>query len=269
MRPLFRCVLAFVSVIVCTPLSGAAQTIPDDMAVTFTLCTEGSPTDGAVCVTGSNDPLTNWETGVELEKVDDQLWRVTIVFPKGTDAQVRYKYRKNGCKDWESDPDRSVTLPTDGTTKFELPPDSFDRVSPIGCGLSSQLESEVIVCFQLCMAGEESAGGMCVIGNIRELGAWDVGVPLDKVGDDLLQACIVFPKGTVVPLDVQYKFQKDECRTWETLQEDPFLNRQARIDRESPPVRTLTSTWNDGRGTCDNVPLTDESWGTLKSRYDR
>lgn len=250
------------------PAAGSAQNVPNDVAVTFTLCTEGTINTGDVCITGNNDAITNWGSGVALSNAGGDLWNVTIVFPSGTPAEVRYKYRRNDCVDWENDPDRSLVLPTDGTTTVQALPESFNRVTPIGCGFSSEIATDVTVCFQLCLTGITSTGGQCVIGNVAALGSWGSGLPLVEIGTDLYQHCVTFPAGTVVPLHLQYKFQKDDCATWENVDASPFVNRELRIEVSSPAVITATSTWGNEPGTCDAVPLDAASWGTLKSRYE-
>ena len=250
------------------PAHAMAQTIPNNVTVAFVVCMEGTPNSGNLCITGNNDTLSNWGEGIQLVNVEGDLWTAAVIFPAGTPVEVRYKYRRNDCQDWESDPDRSVMLPTDGTPGLAAGVDSFNRVSPIGCGLSSALLDDVTVCFQLCLSGITTTGSQCVIGNIDALGEWGTGLPLTQIGTNLYQHCVTFPAGTFVPLDLQYKFQKDDCTSWENVDANPFLNRELRIDADAPPVLTVTSTWGNEPGTCDAVTLDDESWGTLKSRYD-
>ena len=245
----------------------AQDTIPNDVSATFSVCLEGTGKTGDVCITGNNDAITNWGSGVVMTNAGGELWEVTVLFPSGTSAAVEYKYRSNGCVDWENDPNRTLLLPTDGTTEVTVDPESFNRVSPIGCGFSTPLAADVSVCLQVCLKNVDYSGDNCVIGNIPELGAWTTGVTLSEVGPDLFQACLVFAAGTLVPIDIQYKFQKDGCSTWEQVDPNPFLNRTVVIAADSPTAQTIMSPWSNGDSECDPVPVEERSWSTIKALY--
>ncbi|HKK73255.1 MAG TPA: carbohydrate-binding module family 20 domain-containing protein [Candidatus Krumholzibacteria bacterium] len=251
-----------------TPAS-AQDTIPNDVTATFTVCLEGAGGSvGDVCITGGADVLTNWGSGVTMTNVEGDLYTVDVIFPAGTAATVEYKYRREDCVDWENDPNRSITLPTDGTATVEQEPESFNRFTPIGCGLSGATTEDKTVCFQICLDGVAYTGDSCVIGNIDALGSWETGLVLEQVGVDVWQTCVTFPAGTGVPLDIQYKFQIDDCTFWETIDEDPFTNRTLELTADSPAVQTVDSVWENGDGFCGGpVDTDDESWGTVKSRY--
>ena len=83
-----------------------------------------------------------------------------------------------------------------------------------------------------------------------------------SLGADLWQKCVTFEAGSPMPITVEYKFQKDDCGTWES---DP--NRVLVIDNDSPSEGTVTHTWDDGVGTCEPVPVEAENWGALKARF--
>ncbi len=238
-----------------------SDVLPNDVAVTFTLCLSGEPTSGDVCVIGSAPEIGNWGTGVTMNNVGGDLYDVTVVFPAGSDPYFEYKYRKDGCDTWESVANRAVTLPTDGTTAVVLDPDSWNNL-PIGCGLGEVLDSDKTICFQVCLEGVDNSGGVCVIGSVAELGNWAVGVPMQEIGPSLYQACVTFPQGTPIPLNVEYKYKKDDCNTWESVP-----NRVVTVDNSLPPETTITNSWDDGPSTCAPVGNHSESWGTLKSMY--
>ncbi len=238
-----------------------SNVLPNDVSVTFTLCLSGEVTGGDVCVIGSAAELGGWTSGVTMNNVAGDLYDVTVVFPAGSNPYFEYKYRKDGCDTWESVANRVVTLPTDGTTAVVLGVDSWNNL-PLGCGLGEVLGSDKTVCFQVCLEGVENSGGVCVIGSVAELTNWSVGVPMVEIGPALWQACVTFPQGTPIPLNVEYKYKKDDCQTWESVP-----NRVVTVDNTLPPETTLTNSWDDGPSVCEPVANENEAWGTLKSMY--
>ncbi len=92
--------------------------LPNDVAVTFSLCMSGEPFTGAPCVIGSDPAIGNWGTGVPMTQIDGDLHEVTVVFPAGSNPSFEYKFKNNDCVDWESADNRPVTLPTDGTEVY-------------------------------------------------------------------------------------------------------------------------------------------------------
>jgi len=235
--------------------------LPNDVAVTFTLCMSGEPFDGAPCVIGSADVIGNWTSGVLLNQVDGDLWDVTVVFPAGANPAFEYKYKKNDCNDWEGVGNRAVVLPTDGTTSVALAPDSWNNL-PIGCGLGNVLEHQVEVCFQVCLQGVDTSGGVCVTGNLPELTNWGNGLAMYQLGPDLYQACLYFQPGQPIPLAIEYKYRKDGCETWESVG-----NRMVTVDGATPAELTVTHTWDDGPGVCDPVAVEPHSWSAVKELY--
>lgn len=234
--------------------------LPVNVDVTFTMCMSGTPTSGAPCVIGGAAPIGNWGAGVSMNYVNTELWTVTVTFPAGSNPYFEYKYKADGCTNWEYVGNRGVTLPTDGTTAVSLAQDSFNN-QPMGC-TGQSLDADKILCIQVCLEGVENTGGVCVIGNRPELTGWTTGVPMTMIGANLYQACIVIPAGEPVPVSVEYKFKKDDCNTWEGVG-----NRTLTVDNASPAEQTLTSTWDNGPGTCAPVPANTESWGAIKKNY--
>ncbi len=232
--------------------------VPNDVAVTFTLCMSGTATSGPPCVIGGQAPIGNWGTGVNMTNVSVDLWNVTVNFPAGSNPAFEYKYKADGCTNWESVGNRSVLLPTNGTTAVTLPPDSYNN-APIGCNLAP-LSADKHVCFQLCMAGV-TAPPVCVIGSDAQLTGWTTGVPMTQIGPDLYEACVTYLAGSPMHT-VEFKFTKDDCATWESVG-----NRSLTIDNSSPATQTVTNTWDNGAASCSPVYTHPGTWGQLKAIY--
>jgi hypothetical protein len=234
---------------------------PVPIDVTFTLCMSGTATNGAPCVIGSAAEIGTWGTGVTMNSLGGELWQVTVTFAAGSNPAFEYKYKKDGCVDWECCGNRAVTLPTDGTTSVALAADSYNY-APIGCGLGEVLTEDKVVCLQVCLSGVQYTAPVCAIGSVAQLTNWGAGVPMALVGPDLYQACITFPAGTAIPVNVEYKFKKDNCETWESVG-----NRTFTIDNTDPAAQTLTSAWDDGPSECAPVGVAPATWGTMKGLY--
>ena len=232
--------------------------LPNGVNVKFTMCMSGTPTSGAPCVIGGAAPIGNWGTGVSMTNVSGELWNVTVNFPAGSNPAFEYKYKADGCTNWESVNNRSVLLPTNGTTLVELAPDSYNN-APLGCNLAP-LNADKVVCYQLCMAGV-TAPAVCVIGSGSQLTNWGAGVPMTQIGTDLYQACITYLAGTPIQ-NVEFKFKKDDCATWESVS-----NRTLTINNSSPATQTITNSWENGAASCAPVGARRSSWGQLKSIY--
>jgi hypothetical protein len=234
--------------------------LPNDVAVTFTLCMSGTPTASPPCVIGSAGVIGTWGAGVPMTLVSGELYTVTVTFPGGSNPSFEYKYKREGCTDWECCGNRSVNLPTDGTTAVVLPPDSYNY-APIACGLGATLSEDKEVCFQVCMDGISGAPP-CLIGSGSQLTNWTTGVAMTEIGPGLYQACVTWPSGTPIPVNVEYKFKKDGCSSWESV-----ANRQITIDNATAAGQTLTNTWDNGAGVCTPVGTQKTSWGRLKILY--
>jgi hypothetical protein len=96
------------------------QVLGQDVLVTFFLCMppEGDPEymadPGDVCITGDHAEITNWGTGVLTSLVcpeaSPQFYTVDVLFLAGGNPVVNYKYRRNGCNDWESGGNHQLTI---------------------------------------------------------------------------------------------------------------------------------------------------------------
>ncbi len=235
--------------------------LPNDVDVVFQLCMSGEVTTGVPCVIGSAAEIGTWGTGVNMTSLGGDLYAVTVTFAAGGNPSFEYKYKKDGCSSWESADNRVVTLPTDGTTAVTLDSDSWNNL-PMGCGMGDTLAEDKVVCLQVCVAEVGTSGGVCAVGNIPELDNWGFGTPAVEIAPGLYQACIVFPAGTAIPLNVEYKFKKDDCGTWESVG-----NRLLTVDNSLDAETTLSHNWDDGNGGCDTVDADNASFGTIKSMY--
>ncbi len=184
-----------------------------------------------------------------------------VVFAAGGNPSFEYKYQKDACASWETVGNRLVTLPTDGTTAVTLGPDGWDN-QPVGCGLGDVLAEDKTICFQVCLTGVSNTGVVCAVGNIPELDSWGLGIGSVEIATDLYQACIIIPAGSAIPINIEYKFKKDDCATWESVG-----NRLLTIDNTSPATQTTTNTWDEGVGACDPVGVEEAAWGTIKGMY--
>ncbi|MCB9464159.1 MAG: hypothetical protein H6682_10770 [Candidatus Eisenbacteria bacterium] len=235
--------------------------LPNDVDVKFTMCMSGTETTGLPCVIGSAGEIGSWGTGVTMNQIDTELYEVTVTFLAGGNPSFEYKYKKDDCQTWEGTNNRAVTLPTDGTNLVELEADSWEFL-PIGCGLGNVLDEDREVCFQLCLNGIDYTGTPCVIGSVAELGNWADGVPMVDLGNGLYEACIVFLAGSPYPINVEYKYKKDDCETWEGT-----ANRAFTIDNSSPLSQTFENTWEDQELDCSPTPVIEKTWGSIKGIY--
>ncbi len=237
--------------------------LPNDVTVRFTLCMSGVETMGFPCVIGSAAEIGSWNTGVYMNATSTpELFTVDVIFIAGGNPTFEYKYRKDDCGNWEGTGNRAVTLPTDGTTLVELAPDSWEFL-PITCGLGTTLEEDKVICFQVCMDGIENSGAVCTVGGIDELDNWGVGVATEMVGPNLFQTCVVFEAGRPIPLNIEYKFKKDDCNTWEG-----GGNKLIVLDNSLAPETTVTHNWEDNPdGVCAPVAVEEASWGAIKGMY--
>jgi len=235
--------------------------LPNDIDVTFTLCMSGEAFTDGPCVVGSDPAINSWGPGVTMTSLGGDLFEVVVTFLAGSNPTFEYKYQKNLCADWESIGNRVVTLPNDGTTALALEADSWNNL-PIGCGLGDVLSEDKTVCFQVCVDAVGTTGGVCVIGNTAELDNWASGVPATEIGPGLYQTCVIFPAGSPFPINLEYKFKKDDCATWESVG-----NRLFTVDDSVATETTLTHNWEDGEGACAPVANVNASFSTIKSLY--
>lgn len=236
--------------------------LPNDVDVTFTLCMSGTATMGDPCVIGSAPQIGAWGTGVNMTQVDGDLYEVVVTFAAGSAPGFEYKFKKDGCVDWEGVDNRLVTLPTDGTTSVDLGMQSWNN-GPMGCGMETFLTEDKEVCFQVCVGPEFlPTSGVCLIGNLDSLGAWGAGVPMVELAANLFQVCLVFEAGTPIPVTAEYKFKKDGCADWEAVD-----NRFLVIDNDLMAETTIHNTWNNGVAECSVVATEESTWDSVKSMY--
>jgi len=237
--------------------------LPNDVTVHFTLCMSGEVTTGVPCVIGSAPEIGAWGTGVNMvgSVAHPDLYEIPVVFAAGGNPSFEYKFKKDGCNDWESVGNRFVDLPTDGTTDVYLDADSWNNL-PMGCDMGTILTEDKVLCIQVCLAGAETLGGVCVTGNQPEFTMWGSGAPMVMVAPDLYQACFVYNAGIAIPLNLEFKFRKDGCDTWESVG-----NRLFAIDNTLSQETTVTYNWDNGDGGCQPVATKNSTWGTLKGQY--
>jgi len=240
-----------------------SDVLPVDVTVTFTLCMSGAETVGAPCVIGSAAEIGAWGTGVPMTNVSGELWTVDVTFPAGSAPAFEYKFKKDDCNTWEGTGNRLVTLPTDGTASVVRDTDSWEFL-PIGCGIGEVLANDVEICFSLCLGDVESIGDVCVIGNLPELSAWTTGVALTSAGQGIWEGCITIPAGSPYPINMAYKFKKDNCETWESVGDRVLL-----IDDSTSTSVLLEHTFDDNSGTCEPVSDDESSFGAIKARFQK
>jgi glucoamylase len=98
--------------------SSTAAACPSTVAVTFNELVNTVWGD-AIKITGSVSQLSNWDTSSAIVLSASQyttsipLWSVTINLPAGTTVQYKFiKVSSSGTVTWESDPNRSYTVPS-------------------------------------------------------------------------------------------------------------------------------------------------------------
>ncbi|MBN1885777.1 MAG: hypothetical protein JW876_09690 [Candidatus Krumholzibacteriota bacterium] len=94
--------------------------LQQDVTVYFRLCfpPEGDPEyiadPGDVCVTGDATALSAWGSGVLMARPcpvhSARYYEAAVVFPAGSNPAIQYKYRANGCADWEWVGNRATTI---------------------------------------------------------------------------------------------------------------------------------------------------------------
>ncbi len=236
--------------------------LPNDIDVSFSICMSGEPTTGDVCVIGSAPEIGAWGTGVNLVNTGGDMWEGVVTFLAGSNPYFEYKFKKDGCSNWEGVANRPVTLPTDGTTAVVLDIQSWNEL-PMGCGMETFLTEDKVVCIQVCLGeGVTTDGGVCVTGSLAELTTWGDGMPMVQLGPNLYQACLVFTAGTPIPVNFEFKFKKDACQTWESVG-----NRLFTVDNSVLPETDLVYGWDDGTITCGVVETEDSNWGSVKSMF--
>jgi hypothetical protein len=110
------------------------EVLGQDVTLTFHLCLTGDiETSGAVCVTGSGDPLTNWGDGVPMlfscETSSPKLYQVDVTFPMGGNPYIEWKYKKDDCLTWEETDNHTLTI-DDSVATQDLWIDGWEWAEP-------------------------------------------------------------------------------------------------------------------------------------------
>ncbi|UCF78444.1 MAG: hypothetical protein JSW03_10175 [Candidatus Eiseniibacteriota bacterium] len=105
-----------------------------EVLVKFRLCLSDTfETVGDVCVTGGPPELTGWGSGVVMVRpcptVSPKYYEMDVLFPAGSNPSVQYKYRKNGCDEWEDGANHSCTIDDSGPFQV-LPVDGWEYIMP-------------------------------------------------------------------------------------------------------------------------------------------
>ncbi len=126
---------------------------------------------------------------------------------------------------------------------------------------------DVTVTFTMCLGDVDSFFDVCIIGNQPAIGDWASGVvmgqPCPDVSPKLYQIEVVFPGGSN-PF-VEYKYQKDDCGTWDC---DP--NHQFTIDDSGSSMDLPWDAWCWGDPDyCPDCasPVEESTWGMIKGLY--
>ncbi len=127
---------------------------------------------------------------------------------------------------------------------------------------------DVTVRFHMCLSsGVETSGDVCVIGSHPALGEWGTGVVMSLTcplqDPKLYQADVLFPSGSN-PY-VEYKFQKDDCATWESTGNHSLTIDDANSFFDIPWVDGWEYVAPDCPGCATATQQTE--WGTIKALY--
>jgi len=91
---------------------GIGQTLSETKVICFQVCVDAVGTTGGVCVIGSSAELTGWTDGVAMTEISTGLYQACITYPAGTPIPLsfEYKFKKDGCSNWESVGNRAFTV---------------------------------------------------------------------------------------------------------------------------------------------------------------
>lgn len=127
---------------------------------------------------------------------------------------------------------------------------------------------DVTVRFHMCLtSGIETSGNVCIVGGHPALGNWTNGVVMSlscpSQDPKLYQVDVLFPAGSN-PY-IEYKYQKDDCVTWEGTGNHSFTIDDTDPFHELPYV----DGWEYIEPDCPGCYTATEQaeWGTIKALY--
>ena len=147
------------------------------------------------------------------------------------------------------------------------PNDQNDNPPNFFLPITAVLAQDVTVTFTMCLtAGFETTGNVCVVGSGGELGDWSAGIVMGQlcpdVSPNLYTTDVTFLAGSNPYRE--YKYQKDECATWESTGNHTFT-----IDDSSPTMELAIDGWEYNTPDCPDcaTPVEEASWGVIKALY--
>jgi hypothetical protein len=153
---------------------------------------------------------------------------------------------------------------TDGDTWY--PADQDGNNPNFFLPITEVTAQDVIVTFQVCIP-EGSTGGVCITGSAPQLTGWSqpglaMTQPCPQVSPNLYEVSVQFDAGANP--NVQYKYQKDDCASWDC---DP--NHEFTIDDTVTHQTLPLDTWCWGTPDCPACasPVEESTWGTVKALY--
>jgi hypothetical protein len=134
--------------------------------------------------------------------------------------------------------------------------------------ITQMTSQDVTVRFTMCLtSGVETSGGVCVVGSQAPIGDWSQGVAMSlscpSQDPNLYQADVLFPAGSN-PY-VEYKYQKDDCVTWESTGNHSFTIDDTDSFFEIPYVDGWEYLTPDCPGCA--TATEDVGWGAIKALY--
>ncbi|WP_304523616.1 carbohydrate-binding module family 20 domain-containing protein [Actinocorallia sp. API 0066] len=178
-------------------------TNPATVTDTFNVYTQTVPGED-VYVVGNVAALGSWNTGaaVKLSAAGYPVWTGSVALPANT--AIEYKFIKKtagGTVTWESNPNRTYTTGTSGTTLSN----SWNLANANATALTFNVN-----------ATTSFGQNVYVVGNIAALGAWNPAhaIPLSAASYPVWSRLTIVPKST----SIEYKYIRKDANgnvTWE------------------------------------------------------
>jgi len=152
--------------------------------------------------------------------------------------------------------------------------DQNGHVPPHKLNITGTLDHDVAVIFTMCLPPEghpdydPAPGLVCIIGDHPEIGNWVSGVPIGQPCEiwspRFYEVVVLFEAGSN-PY-VEYKYQKNDCTTWESGGNHSIFIDDSDVYYQVP--WTDHFSWYEGEdcSSCP-VPVEETSWGMIKSIY--